>query len=102
MSELLTEKNEQLPLEFLFAHVCTPTELIVTDEESDEEIYNDEYEIDPRYGIMSMDEAVDNYEDDEEELEKYKKYLTDTVHIPDNNYISIGIVVNVGLQRKRR
>lgn len=91
LSELLTEKNEQLPLEFLFAHVCTPTELIVTDEESDEEIYNDEYEIDPRYGIMSMDEAVDNYEDDEEELEKYKKYLTDTVHIPDNNYISIGI-----------
>ena len=91
LSELLTEKNEQLPLEFLFAHVCTPTELIVTDEESDEEIYNDEYEINPRYGIMSMDEAVDNYEDDEEELEKFKKYLTDTVHIPDDNYISIGI-----------
>lgn len=30
LSELLTEKNEQLPLEFLFAHVCTPTELSVT------------------------------------------------------------------------
>ncbi len=90
LSELLTEKNEQLPLEFLFAHVCTPTELIVTDEESDEEIYNDEYEIDPRYGIMSMDEAVDNY-DEEEELKEYKKYLTDTAHTPDDNYISIGI-----------
>lgn len=90
LSELLTEKDEQLPLEFLFAHVCTPTELIVTDEESDEEIYNDEYEIDPRYGIMSMDEAVDNY-DEEEELKEYKEYLTDTAHTPDDNYISIGI-----------
>ena len=91
LSELLSEKDEQLPLEFLFAHVCTPTELIVTDEESDEEIYNDEYEIDPRYGIMSMDEAVDNYEDEEEELKKYKEYLTDTAHTPDDKYISIGI-----------
>ena len=91
LSELLSEKDEQLPLEFLFAPVSTPTELIVTDEESDEEIYNEEYEINPRYGIMSMDEAVDNYEDEEGELKEYKEYLTDTAHTPDDNYISIGI-----------
>ena len=91
LTELLTKKDEQLPLEFLFAPVCTPTDLIVTDEGSDEEIYNDEYEIDPRYGIMSMDEAVDNYEDEEEDLKKYKEYLTVTAYTPDDNYISIGI-----------
>lgn len=50
------------------------------DEDGDESVICEEedFEICPSYGMMSMEEATDNYVDDEDELAAYKAHLTET------------------------
>lgn len=50
------------------------------DENGDESVICEEedFEICPSYGMMSMEEATDNYVDDEDEFAAYKAHLTET------------------------
>lgn len=56
-------------------------ELYVTnpDAEDDDDEYNvytdEEFEVCPNYGLMNMEEAEDNYSDDQDSLEEYTAYL---------------------------
>ena len=67
----------------VFVQSGCPVELYVTDPEADDEddeynLYTDEeFEIIPDYGVMNMDEAEENYcdEEDREQLEEYTAYL---------------------------
>ena len=67
----------------VFVQSGCPVELYVTDPEADDEgdeyyLYTDEeFEIIPDYGVMNMDEAEENYSDEEdrEQLEEYTAYL---------------------------
>ena len=56
----------------------TAIEIDEDDQEGDELYDDDEYEISPNFGMMSMDDANENFEDDEESLEEYKEYLLGT------------------------
>ena len=67
----------------VFVQSGCPVELYVTDPEADDEddeynLYTDEeFEIIPDYGVMNMEEAEENYcdEEDREQLEEYTAYL---------------------------
>ena len=67
----------------VFVQSGCPVELYVTDPEADDEddeynLYTDEeFEIIPDYGMMNMEEAEENYcdEEDREQLEEYTAYL---------------------------
>ena len=78
--------------EFIFIHPYGSSELVVTDEDETEEYYcDDEYEICPNYGLMSMEEAEDNYDDDDEELRSYKVFLNAEFGDDHNRELNKGI-----------
>lgn len=88
--QLWSENSEQL-MEFMFADAYSEMGLCVTDNETDEELYCEDYETDPNYGLMSLEAALENYEDDKEELDNYKTYLDTKCGDDFGLHICIGI-----------
>lgn len=68
---------ESEPLEFMFISAYSPVELIATDDDTDDCIYNMEVEISPKYGLQNPSEAKQNWpgKDDEDDYRKYMDYL---------------------------
>ena len=92
--DYICDKDSEQIIDYVFTLSGTPTELYVTDDESDEEVYSDdEYFIEPSRSIMSMEEAEENWssEDDKGELDDYCNYLTKTENRPNNLLIAKGI-----------
>ena len=90
--KIANESSKQM-MDFVFALSNTPIDLIVSDNETEEEIYSDdEFTIEPTYGVMSMDEINENYpdDDDKETKEEQEKYLKGTMHDSNGLYISEG------------
>ena len=90
--KIAKESSKQL-MDFVFTLSNTPVELIVSDDETEEEIYSDdEFTIEPTYGVMSMDEINENYpdDDDKEAKEEQENYLKRTKHDSNGLFISGG------------
>ena len=90
--KIANESSEQL-MDFVFTVSDTPTDFIVSDDETEDEIYSDdEFNIVPSRGIMSMDEISDNYpdEEDKEEKEAQEKYLKGTKLVANDLHIAKG------------
>ena len=69
-------RNENVPLNFVFADAYREVELTAFDEENGECLYsNCEYEINPLTNVMNLEDAEDYFEDEPEELEEYKQFL---------------------------
>ena len=69
-------RNENVPLNFVFADAYREVELTAFDEETGESLYsNCEYEIDPLTNVMNLEDAEEFFEDEPEELEEYKQFL---------------------------
>ena len=83
-------------MEFMFDNAYDEVSLLVTDDETEETIYEDDYELCPTYGLMSVGEADEEYsdrEDDEDRLEDYKQFMKylNTNCQADELYISKGL-----------
>ena len=90
--KIAKESSKQL-MDFVFTLSNTPVELIVSDDETEEEIYSDdEFTIEPKYSVMSMDEINENYpdDDDKEAKEEQENYLKRTKHDSNGLFISGG------------
>lgn len=86
-------------MDFMFGYAYDHVNLLVTDSETEETIYEDDQELCPVYSLMSADEVDEAYydrEDDEEQLEQYKDYMTNYMgtkcQADDELYISKGII----------
>ena len=90
--KIAKESSKQL-MDFVFTLSNTPVELIVSDDETEEEIYSDDgFTIVPTYSVMSMDEINENYpdDDDKEAKEEQENYLKGTKHNSNGLFISDG------------
>ena len=77
----LNEEYGMERLNYYFIPSCSETTINVCEVDEDgeviEEVYEEsEYMTSPNRSIMALSDAISNYEDDEEALEEYKRYLT--------------------------
>ncbi len=78
-------------MDYIFAHAYSEIGLDVIDDDTDEELYSEDYEINPSYGLMSLEDAEENYEGDEEGLADYRTYLDSECTDDYGLYICNGI-----------
>ena len=79
-------------MDYIFANVFIGVELIVTDNETEDELCHCvDYEMEPSFELMSLEEAEEKYEENEDRLAEYQTYL-DTECMDDYGlYICKGI-----------
>lgn len=82
---------ESEPLEFMFISAYSPVELIVTDDDTEDCLFDEEVEIGPNYGLLNPSEAKQNWpgEDEKKDYQNYMHYLEKTRLTETNDMVGI-------------